>query len=101
MIAELDKPMAIHCRTELISLDDLEIDWYKDDQLVTTDPNARIIKEFMALHIINAMPQDAGIYYCIARNSYGQTQSRQARIKFLSRFHFYNFLLSIIVKFRT
>ncbi|CAF0893755.1 unnamed protein product [Rotaria sp. Silwood1] len=83
MIAELDKPMAIHCRTESSSLDDLHIDWYKDGRLVTTDPNARIITEFMALHIINTMPQDAGIYYCIAKNSYGQTQSRKARIQFL------------------
>ncbi|CAF4337427.1 unnamed protein product [Rotaria socialis] len=83
MIAELNKPMAIHCRTESSSLDDLHIDWYKDGRLVTTDPNARIITEFMALHIINTMPQDAGIYYCIAKNSHGQTQSRKARIQFL------------------
>lgn len=84
MIAELDKPMAIHCRTELSSLDDLHIDWYKDGRVVTTDPNARIITEFMALHIINTMPQDAGVYYCVAKNPHGQTQSRKARIQFLS-----------------
>ena len=84
LIAELDKPMAIHCRAESSSLDDLHIDWYKDGRLVTTDPNARIITEFMALHVINTMPQDAGVYYCIAKNSFGQTQSRKARIQFLS-----------------
>jgi len=84
MIAELDKPMAIHCRAESSSLDDLHIEWYKDGRLVTTDPNARIITEFMALHVINTMPQDAGVYYCIAKNSYGQTESRKARIEFLS-----------------
>ncbi|CAF3856734.1 unnamed protein product [Adineta steineri] len=83
IIAELDKPMAIHCRAELSPLDDLQIDWYKDGLLVTTDPNARIITEFMALHVINTMPQDAGVYYCIAKNSHGQTQSRKARIQFL------------------
>jgi hypothetical protein len=87
IIAELDKPMAIHCRAESSSLDDLHIDWYKDGRLVTTDPNARLITEFMALHVINTMPQDAGIYYCIAKNSYGQTQSRKARIQFLSMFN--------------
>jgi hypothetical protein len=85
LIAELDKPMAIHCRAESSSLDDLQIDWYKDGRLVTTDPNARIITEFMALHVINTMPQDAGVYYCIAKNSAGQTQSRKARIEFLSK----------------
>jgi hypothetical protein len=79
--------MAIHCRAESSSLDDLQIDWYKDGRLVTTDPNARIITEFMALHVINTMPQDAGVYHCIAKNSYGQTQSRKARIQFLSRFN--------------
>jgi hypothetical protein len=76
--------MAIHCRAESSSLDDLHIDWYKNGRLVKTDANARIITEFMALHVINTMPQDAGIYYCIAKNSYGQTQSRKARIQFLS-----------------
>ncbi|UJR21511.1 hypothetical protein I4U23_024597 [Adineta vaga] len=81
--AELDKPMAIHCRAESSTLDDLQIDWYKDGRLVTIDPNARIITEFMALHVINTMPQDAGIYYCIAKNSHGQTESRKARIQFL------------------
>ena len=76
--------MAIHCRAESSSLDDLQIDWYKDGRLVTTDPNARIITEFMALHVINTMPQDAGVYHCVAKNSFGQTQSRKARIQFLS-----------------
>ncbi|UJR27386.1 hypothetical protein I4U23_008676 [Adineta vaga] len=47
------------------------------------DPNARIITEFMALHVINAMPQDAGAYYCIAENSFGRTQSRTARVNFI------------------
>ena len=77
--------MAIHCRAESSSLDDLNIDWYKDGRLVTTDPNARIITEFMALHVINTMPQDAGVYHCIARNSHGQTPSRKARVQFLSK----------------
>ncbi len=81
--------MAIHCRAESSSFDDLQIDWYKDGRLVTTDPNARIITEFMALHVINTMPQDAGVYYCIAKNSFGQTQSRKARIQFLSMLNFF------------
>ncbi|CAF1649181.1 unnamed protein product, partial [Didymodactylos carnosus] len=74
--AELDKPIQLHCRAESFnqSLDDLHIDWYKDGKRVTTDPNARIITEFMALHIINTIEQDQGSYYCIAKNSYGKTQ---------------------------
>ncbi|CAF1602833.1 unnamed protein product [Adineta steineri] len=83
ILAELDKPMALHCRAEASSLDDLRVDWYKDGQLVTMDPNARIITEFMALHVINTMPQDAGAYYCIAKNSYGRIQSRTAKVQFL------------------
>ncbi|CAF1042474.1 unnamed protein product, partial [Adineta ricciae] len=83
MIAELDKPMAIHCRAESSTFDDLQVDWYKDGRLVTIDPNARIITEFMALHVINTMPQDAGVYHCVAKNSHGRTESRKARIQFL------------------
>ncbi|CAF0972228.1 unnamed protein product [Rotaria magnacalcarata] len=83
ILAELDKPMALHCRAEASSLDDLRVNWYKDGQLVTMDPNARIITEFMALHVINTMPQDAGNYYCLAENSYGRVQSRTARVQFI------------------
>ncbi|CAF0808808.1 unnamed protein product [Rotaria sordida] len=83
ILAELDKPMALHCRAEASSLDDLRVNWYKDGQLVTMDPNARIITEFMALHVINTMPQDAGTYYCVAENLYGRTQSRKAKVEFI------------------
>jgi hypothetical protein len=76
--------MALHCRAEAASLDDLRVNWYKDGRLVTMDPNARIITEFMALYIINTMPQDAGAYYCVAENSFGRTQSRTAKVQFLS-----------------
>lgn len=79
--------MALHCRAEASSLDDLRVNWYKDGRLVTMDPNARIITEFMALHIINTMPQDAGTYYCVAENSFGRTQSRTAKVQFLSMFY--------------
>lgn len=83
ILAELDKPMALHCRAEASSLDDLHVNWYKDGKLVTMDPNARIITEFMALHVINTMPQDAGNYYCIAENPFGKTQSRTAKVQFI------------------
>jgi hypothetical protein len=76
--------MALHCRAEVSSLDDLRVNWYKDGRLVTMDPNARIITEFMALYIINTMPQDAGSYYCVAENSHGRTQSRTAKVQFIS-----------------
>ncbi len=76
--------MALHCRAEAPSLDDLRVNWYKDGRLVTMDPNARIITEFMALHVINTMPQDAGSYYCVAENSFGRTQSRTAKVQFIS-----------------
>lgn len=85
ILAELDKPMALHCRAESDSLDDLRVNWYKDGRLVTMDPNARIITEFMALHVINSMPQDAGSYYCVAENSHGRTQSRTAKVQFISK----------------
>lgn len=85
ILAELDKPMALHCRAESNSLDDLRVNWYKDGRLVTMDPNARIITEFMALHVINTMPQDAGAYYCVAENSHGRTQSRIAKVQFISK----------------
>ncbi len=84
--------MQLHCRAEASSLDDLRVNWYKDGQLVTMDPNARIITEFMALHIINTMPQDAGSYYCIAENSYGRTQSRTAKVQFISMQIFFYFI---------
>lgn len=94
ILAELDKPMALHCRAEASSLDDLRVNWYKDGRLVTMDPNARIITEFMALHIINTMPQDAGTYYCVAENSFGRSQSRTAQVQFLSTGYFlYSFRL--------
>lgn len=76
--------MALHCRAEASSLDDLRVTWYKDGQLVSMDPNARIITEFMALHVINTMPQDAGSYYCVVENSFGRTQSRTAKVQFIS-----------------
>ena len=85
ILAELDKPMALHCRAESSSLDDLHVNWYKDGKLVTMDPNARIITEFMALHVINTMPQDAGNYYCIAENPFGKAQSRTAKVQFISK----------------
>jgi hypothetical protein len=85
VMAELDKPMALHCRAESSSLDDLRVDWYKDGRRVMTDPNARIITEFMALHVINTIAQDAGAYYCVASNTYGRTQSRTVHVQFRSR----------------
>ncbi|CAH2266104.1 jg11108 [Pararge aegeria aegeria] len=63
--------------------------WLKDGQLYDIEVNGRVtIIETGSLKIVETLPNDSGLYRCVASNIAGERQSRAAALIVLRRPHF-------------
>lgn len=87
IIVPRNEPATLNCKAE--GKQPIYIDWYKDGELVrtsSTDPKSQRVMllngSLFFLRVVQGKKeQDAGTYWCVARNEGGKTASKNASLE--------------------
>ncbi|GAB6023129.1 hypothetical protein CHUAL_007213 [Chamberlinius hualienensis] len=87
LIVQRNEPATLKCKADGKSL--IHIEWYKDGELVRTSPadpkSHRLLLDDGSLFFLKVVQgrkeQDAGTYWCVARNDGGRTTSKNASLE--------------------
>lgn len=75
-------PATLRCET---SGENVEITWYKDSELVKVGNGHRLLLPNGSLFLLKVnnggTDSDAGTYYCVARNKFGEARSQEANVR--------------------